>query len=185
MNETRFNRDLPRLWSSIRRVDADRRLPDLLRMQGLRPCDPAKGRGLLRVLLLWRHAVSTDTGDAKTGRRQRMLLRRIGAVSRRPLASGSPGRLPLKARPRREEACGCAAPAAALLYRDRRRTAPMEAGIFAGWRRSPPRRARPLTRRRPVPGGRRLNNQQIAKDVADIKATHHHRPERGFRLRLV
>lgn len=77
LNEARLNDYLPCLWPSISRDDANGRLPVLLRMQGLRCAVQAQGGGLLRILFLWRCAVSADTGRETAWPRRRMLLRRV------------------------------------------------------------------------------------------------------------
>jgi hypothetical protein len=68
--------DLPALRSSGNRDHADRRLPVLLRLQGLRRTAETQARRLLRVLLLRLGTVSADTGGE--------MLRLALAVLNRP-----------------------------------------------------------------------------------------------------
>jgi len=57
-----INAYLPEMRSSIGRDDADRRLPVLLWLQGLRREAEASRRRLLCVLLLWFRSLSSDPG---------------------------------------------------------------------------------------------------------------------------
>ena len=58
----RIRHHLPDLRASSAGADADRRLPVLLRLQGLRRTPATSGRRLLRVLLFRGHAVPAEAG---------------------------------------------------------------------------------------------------------------------------
>jgi hypothetical protein len=59
------------LASEINRGDADRRLPMVLRLQGLPDAAAAETWRLLRLLLLWHGPLSTDSARADVLRRKR------------------------------------------------------------------------------------------------------------------
>ena len=61
------------LRPSIDRQHADQCLPVLLRLQGMRRCASPQSRGLLRVLLVRRRALSSDSGGARVGINSQLL----------------------------------------------------------------------------------------------------------------
>lgn len=77
LNEAGLDNHLPLVRPSSKGIDASRRLPVLLRMQGLRRALKAEVRDLLRVLFLWRCAMPANSGSKKAWRPRRMLLRAI------------------------------------------------------------------------------------------------------------
>jgi hypothetical protein len=77
LNEAGLDNHLPLVRPSSNRNDAGRRLPVLLRMQGVRRALKAEVRGLLRVLFLWRRSMPANSGSKKAWPPHRMLLRVI------------------------------------------------------------------------------------------------------------
>jgi len=63
---------LPSLRSHIGRDDADRRLPILLRLQGMRHPAQAQSWRLLRILLLWLSAVSAGPAERSAANEGRL-----------------------------------------------------------------------------------------------------------------
>lgn len=61
------------LRPSIDGQHADQCLPVLLRLQGMRRCAPPQSRRLLRVLLVRRRALSSDSGGARVGINSQLL----------------------------------------------------------------------------------------------------------------